>query len=100
MEHVIQYRNATNIWKVKKAIKLKICEHSDFIGLEDDFDQLGLNYSLCPVPGTDLTLQGNFQEDVFAYFQITLTTCSNKHICQSNETIYNTISAIGMILLF
>ena len=95
MQHVTQFRNTTSLWKIKRPIKLKVCEKTDFPGLEKDFDQLGLNISLCPIKGTKMPLQGNFQENIFAYFQIILTTCSNKTVCQSNSTIYSTISAIG-----
>jgi hypothetical protein len=97
MQHVTQFRNTTNIWKIKKQIKLRPCQHSDFPGLDSDFDQLLINTSLCPPPGTQMPLQGNYQENIFSYFQIILTTCSNKKICQDNATIYNTIAAIGIL---
>ena len=98
MQHVTQYRNSTTIWKTKKAMKLKVCDYSDFPGLNKDFDQLGLKTSLCPIKGTLMPLQGNFQEETFSYFQVILTTCSNKTICQTNSTIYKTISLIGIII--
>ena len=96
MRHVSQYRNTTSLWKIKTPIDLKICEKTDFPGLEEQFNQLALNTSLCPVPGTPMLLAGTYQEDLFAYFQIMLTTCSADS-CQDNATIYNTISQIGNI---
>ena len=96
--HVTQFRNSSLTFKTKQKIPLKICNHSDFVGLESEFDQLGLNTALCPSPGFNLSLQGNFQENIFSYFQIQLTTCTNNKTCQNNKTIYNTISAFGFLL--
>ena len=95
--HVTQFRNTSTVWKTKTKISLKPCQSSDFIGLKDEFEQLGLNTSLCPVPGSNLTLQGNYQENIFAYFQIILTTCTNNKTCQDNETIYSEVSKIGLL---
>jgi len=96
MEVVTQYRNSTTVWKTKTPIKLKPCTYSDFPGLNQDFDQLLLSTALCPVPGTKLPLQGDYQETVFTYWQIVLTSCTNRKICQSNETIYQEISSLGI----
>lgn len=97
--HVTQFRNTSKVWKNKTKVELKPCTASDFVGLEADFPQLGLKSALCPSPGFNLTVQGNYQEDIFAYFQIILTTCSQNMFCQSNETIYKEISKIGDYLI-
>ena len=96
VNHVIQYRNSTTpAWKTKANIVLKACEYSDFSGLEKEFDELGLNLALCAGRGSNLSLQGNYQENVFSYFQIILTSCMNSSVCQDNETIYKEISKLG-----
>lgn len=93
--HVTQFRNTSKVWKNKTKVSLRPCLQSDFVGLEADFPQLGLKTALCPSSGFNLTVQGNYQEDIFAYFQIILTTCSQSMLCQSNETIYKEISKLG-----
>ncbi len=95
LNHVTQFRNTSTVWKSKKKINLRPCKSSDFIGLENEFEILGLNTSLCPVPGSNLTLQGNYQENIFAYLQIILTSCTNNQTCQDNKTIYSEVSKIG-----
>ena len=90
--HTTQFRNATGTFKEKNEIKLKPCEHSDFEGLGSEFDLLGLNQSLCVGAGSNLTLQGNYQEEIFSYFNIVLTACIDFQFCQDNQTIYDTIS--------
>ena len=93
--HVTQFRNTSTVWKIKKKIGLRPCLSSDFTGLESDFKQLGLNTSLCPAPGSDFTLQGNYQENIFSYLQIILTTCTNNKTCQDNATIFREVAKIG-----
>ena len=94
--HVTQFRNSSTTFKIKKKIILKQCEYSDFQGDHNvQFDQLGLNTSLCPLPETNLTIQGNFQEDVFSYVQFILTACNDSSLCQSSKKINSTMAKIG-----
>ena len=68
--HVTQFRNTSTVWKTKTKISLKPCQSSDFIGLKDEFEQLGLNTSLCPAPGSDFTLhKGIFKRKSFHIFK-------------------------------
>ena len=97
--HVIQYRNSTSLFKVKNKIGLKKCDYSDFQGNhKDQFDQLGLNTALCLAPDANLSIQGDYQEEVFSYVQFILTACIDTHICQSNKTIADTMSKIGIFI--
>lgn len=94
--HVTQFRNSSGAWKIKNKVLLRPCQITDFIGLENDFFQMEANKALCPKSEDfNLTMQGNYQEDVFAYFQISITSCSDILICQTNETIYKAISSLG-----
>lgn len=94
--HVTQFRNSSGAWKIKNKIALRPCQITDFVGLEDQFLQMEASKALCPKPDNfNLTIQGNYQEDVFAYFQVSVTTCSDLLICQTNESIYKTISSLG-----
>ncbi len=94
--HVIQYRNSTTpAWRNKTNIVLKACQYSDFVGLEKEFDELELYNALCFERGSNLSLEGNYQENIFSYFQISLTSCLDSSVCQDNETIYSEISKFG-----
>lgn len=97
---VTQYRNITNTWKVKKRINLIPCTKEHFLGLESDFNILQLKNALCPSLGSNLTIQGNFQEAIFSYLSFSLTSCLDNKTCQNNITIYNTIKKLGTILIF
>jgi len=98
--HVIQFRNSTLTYKTKQNLQLKPCEPSDFPGLENEFQELGLNQGLCLMPNSNLSLQGNFQENVFSYFQISLSPCNDPSICQNNETVYETATSLGYFHIF
>lgn len=93
--HVTQFRNSSLTYKVKKYLESKPCEYSDFEGLDDEFDKLDLKNALCLRNGSNLTLQGNYQEDLFSYFQIILTNCTNESICQDQTKIYDAASKLG-----
>ena len=93
--HVTQFRNETSLYKIKEVVNLKQCNKSDFPGLEVEFKSLGLGQGLCLMPNTNLTIQGDFQESVYSYFQISLSPCTDHNICQSNETIYNMATNLG-----
>ena len=95
--HVTQFRNSTLTYKEKKILSSKICEYSDFQGLNDEFDKLGLKNALCLGAGSNLTLQGNYQEDIFSYFQIIVTNCTDD-VCQNQTTINNAASKLGCFL--
>ena len=94
--HVVQYRNETTLWRNKTYINLKPCQKTDFIGQETDYEQLALNTALCPDSHFNTSIEGSYQEKVFAYFQIALTTCSNSLVCQNQEVINSVISGIGL----
>lgn len=95
---VTQFRNETTTFKVKKKIKLELCNESHFPGLTSDFNKLNLKNALCPELTANLTLEGNFQENTFTYLQYALTACDNPLLCQNNVTIINSIESIGKIM--
>lgn len=96
--HVTQYRNETNIFKVKNKISLNVCEIENFKGVETDFKLLGLENALCPNFNSSILIQGSYEEKVFSYFQIKLTICEEKEKCQDNETLFEEMNKIGFFL--
>lgn len=93
--HVVQYRNETSLWRNKTYINLRPCQKNDFKGLETDYEQLFLSTALCPDSNFNTSIQGSYQENVFAYFQVALTTCSDPLVCQDQDLINSVISGIG-----
>ena len=93
--HMVQYRNETNVRRDKTYITLKPCELQDLKGHETDYEQLNLKAALCPDSKFNVSIEGSFQEKVFAYFQVSLTTCSNPLSCQDQEIIRSVLSGIG-----
>jgi hypothetical protein len=95
MIKVSQFRNETRTFKIKDRIELSSCNESHFVGLEKEFQQLNLKTALCPNTSSNLTIEGNFQENLFTYLQFALTSCENPLLCQKNSTIVETITKIG-----
>ena len=105
MQHVTQFRNTTRLWKIKRPIKLKVCEKTDFPGLEKDFDQLGLNISLCPIKVSrkHICLFSNNFDNMFEYNHLPKQLhylqhdIGNRYEFKRNKTLYNIIL---LILIF
>lgn len=95
MYQTTQFRNSTNTWKVKNKLNMTPCTPQHFSGLETEFAQLQLNTALCPAIGSNLSLQGNFQESVFSYLAYNVIACVDNKTCQDNNTIYNTMKKLG-----
>lgn len=95
--HIQQIRNISSTIKVQNVVELKPCNISDFKNLESDFLKLQLNDALCPEKNVSLTIRGNYQEDIFSYFQISITTCTNSLFCQEESTIKNISSTLSIL---
>lgn len=95
--HVIQFRNTSSVYRLVKEIPTKNCNKSDFGDLEDEFLELQLDGALCPELSANLTLEGNYQENIFSYFQIALDTCNDSSICQNETTISGLSSSLGCL---
>lgn len=89
--HVIQFRNTSSVYRLISEIPTKTCNKSDFGDLENEFLELQLDEALCPESGANLTLEGNYQENIFSYFQIALDICNDSSLCQ-NETAISDLS--------
>lgn len=93
--HVTQFRNTSSVYKVKTKIPMKLCNKSDFSDLEKEFMKMELDNALCPDQNSNLSLQGNFQEDIYSYLQISLNNCEDENLCQNQTRINSIISSIG-----
>ena len=93
--YVVKHRNASGQFKESTKINLTRCNISNFQGFEEEFSSLGLNTALCPNLDTNLTLMGNYEEDIFVYFQVTLKTCSGSKNCQDSDSINQAMNGIG-----
>lgn len=95
LTQVRQFRNASGISKEKININLTKCTQDHFPGLKQEFYQQQLNTSLCPTFGSNLSIEGGFQENVFTYLVYSVNSCMNNRNCQNNKTIIDTIKNIG-----
>lgn len=93
--YIQQIRNTSSTTKVQNIVELKPCNISDFPNLESDFLKLQLNEALCPEKNANLTIRGNYQEDIFSYFQISVNSCTNILFCQDENTIRNIASSLS-----
>lgn len=94
--HFTQFRNTSLVYEVGVPIPLKPCNKSDFGNLDVEFMQLKLEEALCPDQDANLTLQGNYQENIFSYLQINIDSCEEANKCQTEENIQNISSEIGI----
>lgn len=98
--YVVKYRNASGQFKKSTNVHLSPCNISNFKGYEKEFNSFGMKTALCPNLDTNLTLIGNFEEDIFAYFQLSLKACSGAANCQDLQSINQAMNGIGFYFNF
>lgn len=98
--HFTQFRNTSLVYEVGVPIPLKPCNKSDFGYLDVEFLQLKLDEALCPDADANLTVQGNYQENIFSYLQINIDVCEETNKCQSEGNMRNLTSEIGKLKMF
>lgn len=96
--HVIKFRNNSLTEKKIENIALKPCNKTNFPGLESEFTYLNLAEALCLSPNSNLTIEANFLENVFSYFQISVFSCIDSNVCQNDDTIRSTLKNIGLLI--
>jgi len=92
------YLNTSGEYINQTEIRLKPCTISDFPGVESQYESLKLKEALCPTFDTNLTIYGNYQDDTFIYFGISLRTCNETQWCQNYNNISQTMERIGFHL--
>lgn len=94
LTQTIQLKNSNNTIKIRNPIKLIKCESSFFSGLEDQFEKLKLEEALCPEQNSNLSIQGNFDEEVFSYLSFSVTECEDKDTYRETRLIVETFEKL------
>ena len=79
LTQMIQYRNSTAIVVDLKNIQLTQCTPTHFPGLLASFHLMKLDLALCPILGSNLTIEGNFQERLYTYLRVSVSKCTAKN---------------------
>ena len=82
----IRVGNST-VSKSSNNIDLVPCTANHFKGLESQYDSLGLYSALCPVMGSNFTIEGGFVENVYTYLKLSFLPCSDTKICQNGSAL-------------
>lgn len=98
--HVTQFRNSSLVYKIKNQISMRPCNKIDYGDLSNEFMKLKLNEALCPEENSNLTLQGNYQENIYSYFQISIDDCNDATACQNATSLKNILANSGFIINF
>lgn len=88
-----QARVGNNTLKYYNNINLTPCTARHFPGLESQYEALGLVSALCPVLGSNLSIQGGFVDDIFTYLKLEFSPCNNSSLCQNQQNIENSIGS-------
>ena len=81
----------SSISKSSKNIRLVPCTEDHFKGLKSQYYNLGLYSALCPVIGSNFTIEGGFVENTYTYLKISFLPCSDKKICQNGSALNDLI---------
>lgn len=84
--------------KIRNEIPLVKCQEEFFPNLQEQFAKLGLMEGLCPEKNSDLSIEGNYDEEVFSYLQISVQVLDEKYV--ENTEIYESFRKMSKLKFF